>query len=72
MNRARAMGTLACMTMEAVLPEWATWRPNPDLDPWTVGLEEEIMLLERDGSPAWRAEDVLRSLPERPRRAHAR
>src|SRR5918997_2858771 len=59
------MGTLACMTMEAVLPEWARWRPNPDLDPWTVALEEEIMLLERDGSPAWRSEDVLRALPER-------
>jgi carboxylate-amine ligase len=51
------------MTTEAVLPEWATWRPNPDLDPWTVGLEEEVMLLERDGSPAWRAEDVLSALP---------
>ena len=32
--------------------------------PWTVGLEEEVMLLEPDGSPAWRSEDVLRALPE--------
>lgn len=51
------------MRIEAVLPEWAHWRPNPDLDPWTVGLEEEVMLLERDGSPAWRSEDVLSALP---------
>src|SRR5690349_16517603 len=62
--RGRSPATLACMRMEAVLPEWAQWRPNPDLDPWTVGLEEEIMLLERDGSPAWRSEDVLSALPE--------
>jgi glutamate---cysteine ligase / carboxylate-amine ligase len=52
------------MRMEAVLPEWATWRPDPDLEPWTVGVEEEIMLLEPDGSPAWRSEDVLQELPD--------
>ena len=50
--------------MEAVLPEWATWNVDPDLEPWTVGVEEEVMLLEPDGSPAWRSEDVLRVLPE--------
>ena len=57
-------GTLACMRMEAVLPAWATWNASPDLEPWTVGVEEEVMLLEPDGSPAWRSEDVLQVLPE--------
>jgi len=56
-------GTLAGMRMEAVLPEWATWNVDPDLEPWTVGVEEEVMLLEPDGSPAWRSEDVLEVLP---------
>jgi glutamate---cysteine ligase / carboxylate-amine ligase len=50
--------------MEAVLPQWAAWNVDPDLAPWTVGVEEEVMLLEPDGSPAWRSEDVLRVLPD--------
>ena len=57
--------------MATVLPAWAKWCPNPRLDPWTVGLEEEVMLLEPDGSPAWRSEDVLRELP-RSLAAHTR
>src|SRR3954454_5838730 len=61
---ARSTGTLACMRMEAVLPEWAVWKVHPDLEPWTVGIEEEVMLLEPDGSPAWRSEDVLQVLPD--------
>ena len=48
----------------ANLPAWANWNVDPALEPWTVGLEEEVMLLEPDGSPAWRSEDVLRELPE--------
>ncbi|MBE2317544.1 YbdK family carboxylate-amine ligase [Solirubrobacter sp. CPCC 204708] len=48
----------------ATAPEWATWRTNPDFDPWTVGVEEEVMLLEPDGSPAWRSEDVLAVMPD--------
>src|SRR3954453_14318855 len=60
----RSRGTLACMSLEAVLPEWAIWKVHPDLEPWTVGVEEEVMLLEPDGSPAWRSEDVLRELPD--------
>jgi carboxylate-amine ligase len=43
------------------MAKWATWRSNQT--PWTVGLEEEVMLLEPDGSPAWRSEDVLQALP---------
>jgi carboxylate-amine ligase len=45
----------------ANLPEWARWRAAAP--PWTVGLEEEVMLLEPDGAPAWRSEDVLRTAP---------
>ncbi|MDA0180651.1 YbdK family carboxylate-amine ligase [Solirubrobacter phytolaccae] len=41
---------------------WANWKTTAA--PWTVGVEEEVMLLEVDGSPAWRSEDVLRILPE--------
>src|SRR3954452_3216341 len=51
------------MAIDTVLPAWAKWQTNPALDPWTVGLEEEVMLLEPDGSPAWRSEDVLQALP---------
>src|SRR4051794_9803759 len=51
------------MAIDTVLPAWAKWQTNPALDPWTVGLEEEVMLLEPDGSPAWRSEDVLKALP---------
>ena len=53
-------------------PTWAKWCDNPGFEPWTVGIEEEVMLLEPDGSPAWRSEDVLRALPDAARRAHAR
>jgi carboxylate-amine ligase len=45
----------------ANLPAWARWRAAAR--PWTVGLEEEVMLLEPDGAPAWRSEDVLRAAP---------
>src|SRR4051794_9951919 len=49
--------------MEPTVPAWAKWCADPALEPWTVGLEEEVMLLEPDGSPAWRSEDVLELLP---------
>ena len=35
---------------------WDEWNHG---QAWTVGIEEEVMLLEPDGSPAWRSEDVL-------------
>lgn len=41
---------------------WANWKTTAA--PWTVGVEEEVMLLEPDGSPAWRSEDVLRVMPD--------
>src|SRR3954470_15996595 len=49
--------------MEPTVPAWAKWCADPALEPWTVGLEEEVMLLAPDGSPAWRSEDVLQALP---------
>jgi glutamate---cysteine ligase / carboxylate-amine ligase len=45
----------------ANLPAWARWPAAAR--PWTVGLEEEVMLVEPDGAPAWRSEDVLRAAP---------
>src|SRR4051794_32321468 len=51
------------MAIDPTLPAWANWCTDPVLEPWTVGLEEEVMLLEPDGSPAWRSEDVLKALP---------
>ena len=45
-------------------PEWAAWNPDGALRPWTVGLEEEVMLLDpRDWTLANRIEDVLLALP---------
>src|SRR3954447_8186612 len=51
------------MAIETVLPACATWNTDHAHQPWTVGIEEEVMLLEPDGSPAWRSEDVLSALP---------
>src|SRR4051812_46985752 len=48
------------MTFGAELPHWAQWNPAVAEAPWTVGIEEEVMLLEpASGAPAWRSEDVL-------------
>jgi glutamate---cysteine ligase / carboxylate-amine ligase len=48
------------MTLGAALPDWARWNPAVAEAPWTVGIEEEVMLLEPvSGAPAWRSEDVL-------------
>jgi carboxylate-amine ligase len=45
-------------------PEWAAWSRAGADDPWTVGVEEEIMLLDpATGAPASRVEDVLAALP---------
>jgi carboxylate-amine ligase len=48
------------MTFGAELPDWAQWNPAVAAAPWTVGIEEEVMLLDpASGEPAWRSEDVL-------------
>jgi carboxylate-amine ligase len=46
------------------LPRWAEWSREGAGSPWTVGVEEEVMLLDpRDWSLAWRIDDVLAALP---------
>jgi carboxylate-amine ligase len=48
------------------LPAWAHWNPATAKAPWTVGVEEEVMLLDpRDWSLAWRVDDVLPALSRR-------
>jgi glutamate---cysteine ligase / carboxylate-amine ligase len=47
----------------SALPAWAVWNTNADAPPWTVGVEEEVMLLDpHDWSLASRIEDVLPAL----------
>jgi carboxylate-amine ligase len=44
---------------------WADWSPAGAEAPWTVGIEEEVMLLEpRDWSLTSRSEEVLAGLPD--------
>jgi carboxylate-amine ligase len=46
-------------------PGWARWNPAVVDAPWTLGLEEEVMLLEPASlAPAWRAEELLTRLPD--------
>jgi carboxylate-amine ligase len=52
------------MAMEDVLPAWAVWNEHRPGTAWTVGIEEEVMLLApRTWLPASRCEDVLHALP---------
>jgi carboxylate-amine ligase len=45
------------------LPDWAEWNPAAAAAPWTVGVEEEVMLLDpRDWSLASRVDEVLPAL----------
>jgi carboxylate-amine ligase len=44
--------------------DWAAWSPRATARPWTVGIEDEAMLLEPGTwAPANRVEDVLTALP---------
>ena len=46
------------------LPGWAEWNAEGAGSPWTVGIEEEVMLLDpRDWSLASRIDEVLPALP---------
>lgn len=48
----------------AELPAWAQWNTEAALPPWTVGVEEEITLVDaRTGAVANRVDDVLAALP---------
>ena len=45
------------------LPAWSHWNPAAADAPWTVGIEEEVMLLDpRDWSLASRSGEVLPAL----------
>lgn len=48
------------------MPAWAAWNERAAAAPWTVGVEEEVMLVSPDAwLPASRCEDVLAALPPR-------
>jgi carboxylate-amine ligase len=48
------------------LPSWAEWNPDAAQSPWTVGIEEEVMLLDpHDWALASRIDDVLPALSRR-------
>ncbi|HWA53639.1 MAG TPA: YbdK family carboxylate-amine ligase [Solirubrobacterales bacterium] len=50
--------------MAGTLPAWATWAPGHDLGPYTVGIEEEVMLLDAmTWALAHRIDSVLPRLP---------
>jgi carboxylate-amine ligase len=45
-------------------PAWARWSETAAARPWTVGIEEEVMILEPPGwSIANRIDDALAALP---------
>jgi glutamate---cysteine ligase / carboxylate-amine ligase len=47
------------------LPDWARWNPAASESPWTVGIEEEVMLLDpRTWALAPRIDDVLIALSD--------
>jgi glutamate---cysteine ligase / carboxylate-amine ligase len=52
------------MTIEDVMPAWAEWNVRPADQAWTVGIEEEVMLVSPESwLPVSRCEDVLAALP---------
>lgn len=51
---------------ETSLPAWAKWAPEHELGPYTVGIEEEVMLLDQlTWALAHRIDSVLPRLPHR-------
>jgi carboxylate-amine ligase len=52
--------------MRQPLPDWAIWGSDPSRPPWTVGIEEEVMLLDPAGwSLAHRIDTLLPELSQR-------
>ena len=48
------------------LPQWAEWNPRAAASPWTVGIEEEVMLLDPvTWMPASRSAEALAALNPR-------
>ena len=52
------------MTSPDELPAWARWNADPERPAWTVGLEEEVMLLDpEDWTLANRIDDLALLVP---------
>jgi glutamate---cysteine ligase / carboxylate-amine ligase len=52
------------MATHHVLPAWAAWNQDRSATAWTIGIEEEVMLVSPETwLPASRCEDVLGALP---------
>jgi glutamate---cysteine ligase / carboxylate-amine ligase len=52
------------MATHHVLPAWAAWNQDGSATAWTIGIEEEVMLVSPETwLPASRCEDVLGALP---------
>jgi carboxylate-amine ligase len=50
---------------EGSVPAWARWNENAAAAPWTVGIEEEVMLVSPETwLPVSRCEDVLAAFPD--------
>ena len=47
------------------LPAWAAWPDDPQSSPFSVGIEEELMLVDADGRLSFRGEEVLESIADR-------
>jgi glutamate---cysteine ligase / carboxylate-amine ligase len=51
--------------LDADLPDWATWQRTPWTSQFSIGIEEELMLLDpADGELAFSSDTTLRRLPE--------
>jgi len=46
------------------LPRWAEWPEEPQSSPYSIGIEEELMLIDAGGQMSFRGEEVLESLTE--------
>lgn len=46
------------------VPSWAEWPEEPNLSLYSIGIEEELMLIDADGRMSFRGEEVLESLTD--------
>src|SRR5687767_10593747 len=54
------------MSAPAALPVWARWKVASDAEPWTLGVEEEVILVEPAGGRLAQAADAVQpTLSER-------
>ena len=47
------------------LPDWAEWPGEPQSSPYSIGIEEELMLIDETGRLSFRGEEVLASIADR-------